>query len=169
MRDHGQQRVPCFACGAWGVRGSDDACGGCCVREGRPRFPSKITEDSEYGLFNVTLFKRVAADFKAAARERKYGALTAWRELARSAIARTDPPFARVWGHDFVLRAACRFVVRDFDFNEKQIDAERQERSELNEKLKKQLVRSGAESGNRCRVTCMRGVFPSPVTARWPD
>jgi hypothetical protein len=32
----------------------------------------KITEDSEFGLFNVTLFKRVVADFKSTARERKY-------------------------------------------------------------------------------------------------
>ncbi|CAB3365588.1 Hypothetical predicted protein [Cloeon dipterum] len=37
-----------------------------------PRSSRKITEDAEFGLFNVTLFKKVAEEFKIHARERKF-------------------------------------------------------------------------------------------------
>lgn len=37
--------------------------------------------------------------------------------------------------------------MRDFEFNEKQIESERQERTELNEKLKKQTVCFGCRAG----------------------
>lgn len=37
-----------------------------------PRSSELITEDAEYGLFSVTVFRKMADDFKAAAREQKY-------------------------------------------------------------------------------------------------
>ncbi|XP_059468919.1 V-type proton ATPase subunit C [Neocloeon triangulifer] len=37
-----------------------------------PRSSRKITEDAEFGLFNVTLFKKVAEEFKIHAREKKF-------------------------------------------------------------------------------------------------
>jgi len=37
-----------------------------------PRSSQLIAEDDEYGLFNVTLFQKVAEDFKKACRERKF-------------------------------------------------------------------------------------------------
>jgi len=36
-----------------------------------PRSSRKIFEDAEYGLFNVTLFKKVSEEFKIHAREKK--------------------------------------------------------------------------------------------------
>lgn len=37
-----------------------------------PRSTQLITQDSEYGLFNVTLFKKVIEEFKLHAREKKF-------------------------------------------------------------------------------------------------
>lgn len=37
-----------------------------------PRSSQLITEDQEYGLFNVTLFKKVIEEFKLHAREKKF-------------------------------------------------------------------------------------------------
>lgn len=36
-----------------------------------PRSTQKISEDSEYGLFSVTVFKKVVDEFKLHAREKK--------------------------------------------------------------------------------------------------
>ena len=69
-----------------------------------PRSSNKISEDPDYGLFNVTLFKRSVDEFKQKAREN-------------------------------------RFIVRDFEFKETDIENEKKERTELGNKLKKQLVR----------------------------
>lgn len=68
-----------------------------------PRSSSLIYEDSDYGLFNVTLFKRSVDEFKQKAREN-------------------------------------RFIVRDFEFKESDIEDEKKERAELGNKLKKQLA-----------------------------
>jgi len=67
-----------------------------------PRSSEMITEDRDYALFTVTLFKRFADDFKQAAREKK-------------------------------------FIVRDFEYKEEEIETERKERSQLGSDLKKQL------------------------------
>lgn len=37
-----------------------------------PRSSSLITQDQDYGLFNVTLFKKVVDEFKLHAREKKF-------------------------------------------------------------------------------------------------
>ena len=37
-----------------------------------PRSTQLITQDSEYGLFTVTLFKKVVEEFKLHAREKKF-------------------------------------------------------------------------------------------------
>lgn len=37
-----------------------------------PRSSNRLSEDSDYGLFNVTLFKRSVDEFKTKARENKY-------------------------------------------------------------------------------------------------
>lgn len=37
-----------------------------------PRSSQLVTQDNDYGLFTVTLFKKVAEEFKHHARERKY-------------------------------------------------------------------------------------------------
>ena len=37
-----------------------------------PRSSQMITQDSEYGLFTVTLFKKVIEEFKLHAREKKF-------------------------------------------------------------------------------------------------
>lgn len=37
-----------------------------------PRSSSLITQDADFGLFNVTLFKKVAEEFKLHAREKKF-------------------------------------------------------------------------------------------------
>lgn len=37
-----------------------------------PRSSQLITQDNEYGLFTVTLFKKVAEEFKLHAREKKF-------------------------------------------------------------------------------------------------
>jgi len=68
-----------------------------------PRSSEMITEDRDYALFTVTLFKRFVDDFKQAARERK-------------------------------------FIVRDFEYKEEEIETERKERSQLGSDLKKQLA-----------------------------
>jgi len=68
-----------------------------------PRSTEMITEDRDYALFTVTLFKRFADDFKQHAREKK-------------------------------------FIVRDFEYNEEEIETERKERSQLGSDMKKQLA-----------------------------
>lgn len=37
-----------------------------------PRSSQLVSQDNEYGLFTVTLFKKVAEEFKHHAREKKY-------------------------------------------------------------------------------------------------
>ena len=67
----------------------------------------KITEDKDYGLFSVVVFKKFVDDFKTKARENK-------------------------------------FIVRDFEYREEDIETERQERTQLGTDLKKQLVGDNA-------------------------
>lgn len=63
----------------------------------------KVAEDAEFLLYGVTLFKRIYADFKQAAREHK-------------------------------------FIVRDFAFDESEIEKERSERDALGADVKKQTL-----------------------------
>lgn len=68
-----------------------------------PKSSTKISEDKDYILVSVTLFKRSVDNFKSSAREK-------------------------------------RFIVRDFEFNEQEINQEKQERVQLGSDLKKQLA-----------------------------
>ena len=62
-----------------------------------------MSEDKDYILFAVIVFKKFVDDFKTKARERK-------------------------------------FIVREFEYHEEEIESERQERTQLGADLKKQLV-----------------------------
>ena len=68
-----------------------------------PESSMMITHDNEYGLFTVTLFKKVVDEFKLHARER-------------------------------------RFIVRDFTYNESDIESGRNEINKLMTDKKKQFV-----------------------------
>ncbi|XP_064384156.1 V-type proton ATPase subunit C 1-A-like [Halichondria panicea] len=67
-----------------------------------PRSTKKVADDSEYGLYTVTVFRKVADEYKHHAREKK-------------------------------------FIVREFDFDAKTVQKERDEKGKLELQLKKQF------------------------------
>ncbi len=88
-----------------------------------PRSTKKIAEDSEYGLYTVTVFRKVADEYKHHARERK---------LVCSLACHTT--LTKWYNTNF------RFIVREFDFDAKAVQNEREEKGKLELQLKKQFV-----------------------------
>ena len=75
-----------------------------------------ITSDNDYGLFSVTVFRKIAQDFKNVAREKKF-AFVCFLFLHR------------------------RFIVREFEFVAEDIQAQKAEYSSLQSDLSKKQVR----------------------------
>ena len=87
-----------------------------------PRSSNKLHEDSEYGLYSVTVFKKVVDEYKHHAREKKYV----------HHIKSTD--------FDSTPLFPCRFIVREFVYDPRAIAAEKNEKGKLEMQLKKQFV-----------------------------
>ena len=86
-----------------------------------PRSSLLVHEDAEYGLYSVTVFQKVVDEFKTKAREKK------WATHSRGLEPCESSP-------------GCRFIVRDFTYDQKAIAQEKQEKSKLELQLKKQFV-----------------------------
>ncbi|MGH0120672.1 UNVERIFIED_CONTAM: hypothetical protein FKN15_035058 [Acipenser sinensis] len=86
-----------------------------------PRSTKKIMEDSEGGLFTVTLFKKAVDEFKAKARENNESYLL---YLEKRKVLAIDQKRSGA-GFD------SRFAVREFNFNEKELQSEKEEMTRL--------------------------------------
>lgn len=97
-----------------------------------PRSSQLITQDSDYGLFTVTLFKKVVEEFKLHAREKKSECFVF--------ICIIRLRFAFVGKFSWYFLYCYRFVVREFTYNEEELAAGKNEITKLVLDKKKQFV-----------------------------
>lgn len=92
----------------------------------------KLAQDDEYALFSVTLFRRVKDEFAQKAREKK----CVWLSLA-------EPSFSRALDGVKLtcLCGCCRFIVRDFTYDEEEIEKQKKDVEDLLVEEKEMWVR----------------------------
>ncbi|KAK1804971.1 hypothetical protein P4O66_019339 [Electrophorus voltai] len=94
-----------------------------------PRSSILLSEDQHSGLFSVTLFRKAKDDFKLKAKEKK---------VCPSNLV-VASCFSRYLGRLTAVIPHARFIVRDFQYNEEKLKADKEEITQLSTDKKKQL------------------------------
>ena len=97
-----------------------------------------ISEDPEYGLWTVTIFRKFADDFRNAAREKKCvcPGSSAPPLLSLAFSSAPGPP-----DRNLSLSPRVRFIVREYEFDAEEVEADEEERHKLKQDLSKKYVR----------------------------